>query len=1205
MKDFNIKTQRLGSYLLNRCAVLLLVIIASASLTQAGIEPEVDKYKDCDTLTVNSFLVTHDVLRYTEAGDTLSAYSALEYQHYGIQNTAYLEIIETLDSCFLDTFSFWVDLEVRRRDLNKAETIDTVRLKVKYDTSLDQYNATKASFTYEGAMWMKATILAFSDVSLKKFMRIGQTYNVERYRDVDLTTLINFNGVTKVSGTDEIKFSWDPVDGAESYHLEWTWLDAIDNSGTNSLLPETSVIVSFRNNATRVNVTNTYYSISPAYQTGYLVIRVRGVGVNKFKKDQPVFGPWSHQGLASYLSDYTQGEDYVELSASDPNYDPLDEGMNWQYAATFAENGKRKEVISYFDGSLRTRQSVTRISTNMQAIVGETVYDYEGRPAVNILPVPAFDQNLRFHPAFNISQVSNKTYNKEDFDETSGPLCQVTVNALKTNSGASNYYSPENDSASSRYFGFIPDAHGYPMTATEYMADGTGRIKRQGGVGSDHQLGTGHETKYYYATPGEQELDRLFGNDVGEVDHYQKEMVVDPNGQVSVSYKDLSGKVIATSLAGTAPTDMEKLSSEATAQTTLKQTIPSMYLNQAGEIRLDNVLVVSTDNTLHEISYDLNVPRFTLDETPGLCFDCVYELEISLKDDCDQELLDGDPNTAGNQPIIRTVGIAGQDFDVDCEPSLLSYDFESDSLINANDIDVYLNVGSYTLTKVLRVSDNAYEYYWDQIKNDPNTKTLADFEAEAIAEQDTASCDWDCNECRDSLGTFPDFELSRSAELSLLGYTTQEITELVQAEWDAKVVQCEALCFEVSTTCDNMYNTLLMDVMPEGQYFPGPDAETGVLFANGILDVTQVSGLNFNYKQYYNGTSWQDIAYLDENGDPIEIEVNNEMVTPNELTRFQFYRLFDQQWAHTLVKYHPEYCRYEFCKTNEMAYRYNDRMYEVTTYRDAYRLGYLDPLGQGYVPVSAQDSVFTVGPQNAHKAAFQLIMDGYSDYGIPPSTNCNGYKMLEIALLINYSDGNFSSCNEVNTWLSNLSLDTNSMCDERADAVWKTFRGMYISAKESYFNDNLKCSTTIPANYEARFPDASDLVTETGMDDTETDPAVITAEREAKIFEVCDPICENQAEYWLTQLGGCNLPQNIQDDLIDAFTKICKNGCDAEHPMGARNYPASVTPRFTVANGARSFEEAFDNIVPANLKELPECDPWLVSYPYSYNRTKM
>ena len=74
-------------------------------------------------------------------------------------------------------------------------------------------------------------------------------------------------------------------------------------------------------------------------------------------------------------------------------------------------------------------------------------------------------------------------------------------------------------------------------------------------MGPDHQLGSQHETNYFYGVPLQEELDRLFGSEVGDNKHYKKNMVQDANGQVSVTYQDMQGNTIATALAGDEPTN--------------------------------------------------------------------------------------------------------------------------------------------------------------------------------------------------------------------------------------------------------------------------------------------------------------------------------------------------------------------------------------------------------------------------------------------------------------------------------------------------------------------------------------------------------------------------------------------------------------------------------------------------------------------------
>ena len=220
--------------------------------------------------------------------------------------------------------------------------------------------------------------------------------------------------------------------------------------------------------------------------------------------------------------------------------------LNWQYTASFAEEGKRKEVISYFDGSMRSRQAVTLTNSEKTpgtppagsdrqetAIVAETVYDNMGRPAVNILPAPVLDKRLSYYPAFN-KNMANTPYSHKDILLPNGNAdCFTRAGGLNTASGAGQYYSPNNSFIGDPQYYFTkytPDSRGrltdankaYPLTLTEYMADNTGRIRRQGGVGYDFQIGGGHDTRYYYGKPLQSELDRMFGMEVGYASHYLK-----------------------------------------------------------------------------------------------------------------------------------------------------------------------------------------------------------------------------------------------------------------------------------------------------------------------------------------------------------------------------------------------------------------------------------------------------------------------------------------------------------------------------------------------------------------------------------------------------------------------------------------------------------------------------------------------------------
>ncbi len=150
-------------------------------------------------------------------------------------------------------------------------------------------------------------------------------------------------------------------------------------------------------------------------------------------------------------------------------------------------------------------------------------------------------------------------YDKSAFD-VDGTSCMVNPPStpMYALTGASKYYSPNNTDKNEQQ-SYIPDAQGFPFTQVEYTPDKTGRIRKQGGLGIDHQLGSNHETKYFYGQPEQCELDMMFGSEAGYYHHYKKNIVVDPNGQTSNTYIDMYGKTIATSLAGNKPDNVDEL----------------------------------------------------------------------------------------------------------------------------------------------------------------------------------------------------------------------------------------------------------------------------------------------------------------------------------------------------------------------------------------------------------------------------------------------------------------------------------------------------------------------------------------------------------------------------------------------------------------------------------------------------------------------
>ena len=586
---------------------------------------------------------------------------------------------------------------------------------------------------------------------------------------------------TVLTAGGSLPVSWKPVAAAETYELEWTY---ISNQGAT---PATTLAFNqlnippfyFRNNSSRVEVTDTLYQIPLVYEKGYILYRVRAVGKSVVNSTAVwVKSNWT------YLDN---GTEYPETNAY--LYDGLENNLNWQSSLSFAEEGKHKVVVSYHDGSSRNRQAVTRINTDGRAVVGETLYDYNGRPVIQTLPVPVHKDSLGYYPHFNV--VDNKTVlTKEDVLTVSPDACNPVGPALSDKTGASRYYSPLNDFKPSTTNNtgdsiinreLIPDAKKYPYSQTVYTPDNTGRIAKQSGMGETNRLGSTHETQYLYATPLQSELCRLFGSQVGYAAHYKKNTVIDPNGQVSVSYLDLDGKVVATALAGGAPDNVSSLGNNNTRsinEDIIKTNPMSNELSRDTTSRTFNKKFAVTSNTIPYIfNYTGSFGYYNIPcKTAGtyLSIDGVIDVTVTLKDKCGAVVFSTTKSTVqGNSGNRQTVA--------------------------TGNIPATLSTGEYQLTKVAEINEDKLAAYTQDYLASTCAKQLADFKAEEIAKINYADCNLTCASCKTEV-----------ARLLLLTYLTDEQKEDIKN-------MCASICDE-SIGCSASLSAMKGDMSPNGQY---------------------------------------------------------------------------------------------------------------------------------------------------------------------------------------------------------------------------------------------------------------------------------------------------------------------------------------------------------------------------------------------------
>ncbi|MDR6299385.1 DUF6443 domain-containing protein, partial [Mesonia maritima] len=699
---------------------------------------------------------------------------------------------------------------------------------------------------------------------------------------------------------EEIKLNWGTSPGALSYDVEWTWVDNYNSDPqSTSARPANSISLTtneFRQNSTRINTKETEYRIPNIYANGYLVYRLRPVGVHLSNTSVKRFGPWSSQGSnSSKVSHWT----YIALSNTEPR-------KNWQFQASYAEEGKRKDVVSYFDGTLRNRQTVTKINSDDNAIVGEVVYDNQGRPAVEILPVPAGDNEIRYYPNFNQSSDVNSTigYSHYDFDWDQEEECDPDLVGLSTETGTGKYYSPNYSTGD--YNDLTPSAvdpgngeQAFPFSQIEYTPDNTGRISRKSGVGYHHQLGSGHEMKYYYATPEQVELDRLFGYSVGLAEHYKKNVVVDPNGQVSVSYIDPHGKTIATALAGDNPEMLIGLEDESNSNLHKRFTV-NLLNNDPGqnsstnypystgnygaltdEWRYEAQKVCVADNTQYEFDYDVTLPDQAYGNNclpSGEGYPYVFDLVLNITDPCDSSLVPGGSETitVGNY----TPPASGTPFSL--IPTSPSHLFSK--TIGAETGLPLFDIGNFGITKKLEINKEALDYFADDYieKITAEASCLIDLDLDI----DDSGCFNTCEEClyslvngnpnTDPLPTESDYiQLHTGAnytgypEWSELDQTEQELIESVlKSQWKELKAICMAPCsvdgvsfdgsdnFE-TTSCTNGLSFMLSDMQPNGQYGVSYEVvdEDGNPITVTEVDAAETNVFNENNSLFYHNSN--------------------------------------------------------------------------------------------------------------------------------------------------------------------------------------------------------------------------------------------------------------------------------------------------------------------------------------------------------------
>lgn len=1155
-----------------------------------------------------------------------------------VQNIITLKINEQSSPFFRSGFSATVYLKIEL--WAKSDPLSTdiqtqyKSLAVNYDPATGARYNVRSYFLLNAAEQVKITVDTITItgntgwdptpvLQLENEMRVLRYYSLSN--DAAILTP-SFNAPVDNNDATVVSWIWNAAVNNNMSQLEWAWVSGEIPSG---FYANTGLL--FKNNSSRVDLDagQNNYEIPLLYgDTGKLYYRVRAA---LRKNDGSVItGPWSSPQVFPSSGFFTGHQD----------------SLNWQSSTGFAENGKSKTIVQYFDGSLRARQTVTKDNSSGNTVVAETIYDLQGRPNLQILPTPTIDRVIKYHRDFNrfnipgqLSSISITDNPARYFDLSLDISKCNAAPRLDTAFGNGRYYSSNNPwitiEEKSKY---IPDAEGYAYTETRYMDDATQRVSRQGGAGEIFQINNGHDTKYFYGKPSQPELDALFGTEAGDATHYSKNMVQDANGQMSISYIDMHGRTIATALAGDSTPNLNAIytnrnyyPSNEDVSITNRLTTPGNNIVNGNSIEsVSTILVPAT--IVHTFTYRLDPATLSLMgcNTRQICFDCKYDLEISIRpEDC-----------SNTRPIIKKYS------NLQIAPCGSSMGFTGDGITApAKQISFVqsLSAGSWIIRKTLTVNDSVYS-----LRKDSALKVfLCETEQniyDSVYNILAADCSspvyrttMPCDSCYARLGSFLNYKMKY---LEAVGGAIVSDAD-IQIQYTKDSLACTEACGALNAglnSLQSLRNQLLNDMVPySGQYAIKKDSiknAVGIfdpkraearynIFTNSYTTAGNVVVTKPYFYRYPKDEAGQDAHYFTEDNH-IDLAIEPAGNTGNHfflntLSDDDYVNLFQRSWAKSLIYYHPEFSKLKFAEANLVStYAWLDNVQACTTYAAAFAKGYLTPL--------TSDPFFTNNYMPGDKQAMQQYLA--SNLGTAGETN--KFSIWQLA------NGNVSCAlkpdYEKQNCISGAKKDGIDISLDR-DAVWEQFKNIYLTYRNEmvvkYINSQPNVlsragmDSLTNEKKQLVFANAKDIAAQNGWNwwslatSSNADTAALTAAASAYINQVDNTDkCVGQKPIWRARLLQCEQLQNwlnkntssdsaaaneIVNTILDSMVMVCHNSASAQQPYGY----STVDPAHGGVPGG--FEEIITHVFKQRgIKSVADsnyfCNPYSIDFPKPFGR---
>jgi YD repeat-containing protein len=1165
----------------------------------------------------------------------------------------------------------WSDI----RNLSNPPTdTETVTLTVNYDPAAGHtYTpiryillSTPAAF-YEAVQAVVDTVTVtglsngWTASNVLPLLTVENEMQIERYFTLNDTAANLAPAITPTFDStdhpDQLSVSWTFPERAYNNlsQLEYAWVEN-ETQGYYTVGGVFDTTLLFEQNSTRIDIdynSNSYnipllFDADSATGGGILYYRVRAVEVGR--DGNIIAGPWS-----SARTFVRQGHEFH---------------LNWQATTDFAENAKSKSVVQYYDGTLRPRQTVTKDNSTGNTIVGETIYDLQGRPNVQILPTPTSGTSIDFYHGFSkFVNETDEAVNPAHYFDLSLPGMQtaapppldstargwVRMNAALvdsvTNSGG--YYSANNPWIGlERTAKFIPDAGGYSYTETRYTDDPTQRVSVQGGVGWSHQIGSGHTTNYFYGQPAQSELDALFGTEAGDATHYFKNMVEDANGQMSVTYVDMHGRTVATALAGVSPTQMTDISGNTTFYPALAGRITDSLLTQAGNIvngdsiQSTSTLLLAAADTV-DFTYALKpaIVQFASASHQPVCFDCKYNLEISLRMEgmADSTPIVYDFNNLQMDPAGQSCAV-GEGF---TGPGY-------SSPVTQISFSRVLAAGSWVVRKTLSINDSLFKIREDSALGSFLAQTqqgITDsvFNAMSAASQCAVpAASRNCTACQAQLHSYDTFKMNYLSSLPSNTTMTDSAIHAIYAQDSLNCLNaCGLIINPAMTTLAQLRAVMLGDMMPYGGQYALPldsIASDSLLTAKYNIFTPTYTGSFGAYsgvKPYFrhpatepggaSGIYWDDGDTTDPGIYPGGIGTNLSVL--NTISPDSFTTIFNPDWAEQLIVYHPEYAKLHFAETAfEPEFAWLDKGMSITSKDTASAHGYLSPM--------MNDPYFTGNSGSAWNYGDSIAMTGFLYHTVNSSDTAapSIWQMANAAVLVDTAlPGPLR--NVVMAGLSKIAIDGLAVRQGQKDSIWQNFRNIYFSYRNNmvigYINFHEESTLTAAAMAELQkegrtlhFVTQDQLAAQNGWtwwgQATGGDEDSTSLADSANAYVAANTVdqCAAQRQVWQGKLEQCEklqqylmagthsdtlLVDTIVNDILDGMVNVCHLSIDANDPNGASN----VSPANGMADPA-SFEQVVDSVLLSRGIDVFDsvtghsayyfCNPYSVDYPKGYGQ---